>query len=151
MSQTPHIFASARQQLDQLALGQVSAADLLEEHIARSGIVNPVINAVVRTSLDAARERARELDRLLKAGIPAGPLHGLPICIKDIIDGVYSAESQARQGKAEALDEKQLAKRIKETEKAMMDAARDLRFEDAARLRDSLRELKQRLFGEEDV
>jgi excinuclease ABC subunit B len=33
----------------------------------------------------------------------------------------------------------------------MMDAARDLRFEDAARLRDSLRELKQRLFGEEDV
>ena len=86
MSQTPHIFASARQQLDQLALGQVSAADLLEEHIARSGIVNPVINAVVRTSLDAARERARELDRLLKAGIPAGPLHGLPITIKDTFD-----------------------------------------------------------------
>ncbi len=69
--------------------------------------------------------------------------------IKDIIDGVYSAESQARKAKDEVLDEKQLARRIKETEKAMMDAARDLRFEDAARLRDTLRELKQRLFGDE--
>jgi len=73
-------------QLDQLALGQVSAADLLEEHIARSGVVNPAINAVVRTDLEGARTRAAELDRLLKAGIPAGPLHGLPITIKDTFD-----------------------------------------------------------------
>jgi amidase len=72
--------------LDQLALGQVSAAELLEEHIARSGVVNPAINAVVRTGLDAARLRAQELDRLLAAGIPAGPLHGLPITIKDTFD-----------------------------------------------------------------
>ncbi len=86
MMQAPHIFASAREQLDQLALGQVSAVDLLEEHIARSGVVNPVINAVVRTSLDAARARAVELDRLHKAGIPAGPLHGLPMTIKDTFD-----------------------------------------------------------------
>ena len=86
MTQAPHIFASARMQLDQLALGQVSAADLLEEHIARSGVVNPAINAVVRTDLEGARTRAAELDRLLKAGIPAGPLHGLPITIKDTFD-----------------------------------------------------------------
>ena len=37
MAQAPHIFTSARTQLDQLALGQVSAAELLEEHIERSG------------------------------------------------------------------------------------------------------------------
>ncbi len=86
MTQAPHIFSSARTQLDQLALGQVSAVDLLDEHIARSGVVNPVINAVVRTSLEAARERAAELDKLLKSGIPAGPLHGLPITIKDTFD-----------------------------------------------------------------
>ena len=86
MAQPPHIFSTARMQLDQLALGQVSAAELLEEHIARSGIVNPAINAVVRTDLETARVRAMELDRLLQSGIPAGPLHGLPITIKDTFD-----------------------------------------------------------------
>jgi amidase len=86
MAQAPHIFASARQQLDQLAHGHVSAVDLLEEHIARSGVVNPAINAVVRTDLEGARARARELDQLLKSGIPAGPLHGLPMTIKDTFD-----------------------------------------------------------------
>ena len=86
MAQAPHIFESARTQLDQLALGQVSAAELLEEHIERSGVVNPAINAVVRTSIEDARMRALELDRLLMSGIPAGPLHGLPITIKDTFD-----------------------------------------------------------------
>lgn len=86
MTQTPDIFLTARTQLDRLALGQVSAADLLEEHIARYQAVNPAVNAVVRTDLEAARARARELDRLLKSGIPAGPLHGLPMTIKDTFD-----------------------------------------------------------------
>lgn len=86
MTQAPNIFLTARTQVDRLALGQVSAADLLEEHVARYEAVNPAVNAVVRTDLEAARGRARELDRLLKSGIPAGPLHGLPITIKDTFD-----------------------------------------------------------------
>jgi amidase len=86
MTQAPHIFSSARAQLDQLALGQVSAVELLDEHVARSGVANPAINAVVRTNLEQAQERAMELDRLLRAGIPAGPLHGLPMTIKDTFD-----------------------------------------------------------------
>ena len=86
MTQAPNIFASARTQIDRLALRQVSAVDLLEEHIARHAAVNPAINAVVRTDLERARRRAEELDRLLASGIPAGPLHGLPITIKDTFD-----------------------------------------------------------------
>ena len=86
MTQAPHIFSSARTQLDQLALGQVSAADLLEEHIARSGVVNPAINAVVRTDIEGARTRAQELDGLLASGISARPLHGLPLPFKDTFD-----------------------------------------------------------------
>lgn len=86
MMQSPHIFLSAREQLDRLALRQVSAADLLEEHIARSDVVNPAINAVVRTDPERARARAAELDRMLRSGSPAGPLHGLPMTIKDTFD-----------------------------------------------------------------
>jgi amidase len=86
MTQAPNIFLSARTQLNRLALGQVSASELLEEHVTRYLATNPAVNAVVRTDLDTARARARELDRLLKAGIPAGPLHGLPMTIKDTFD-----------------------------------------------------------------
>ena len=86
MTQAPNIFLTARTQLDRLALGQVSAVDLLEEHVARYQVANPAVNAVVRTDLEAARTRARDLDQLLKSGAPAGPLHGLPMTIKDTFD-----------------------------------------------------------------
>ena len=86
MTQAPNIFLSARTQLNRLALRQVSAADLLEEHVARYQAANPAVNAVVRTDLETARARAGELDRMLKAGTAAGPLHGLPMTIKDTFD-----------------------------------------------------------------
>ncbi|HEY7798289.1 MAG TPA: hypothetical protein VIA80_05965, partial [Hyphomonadaceae bacterium] len=64
MAQAPDIFSSARGLLEMLSSGDVSAAELLEAHAARSEKVNPAINAVVRDDLTAARERARELDRM---------------------------------------------------------------------------------------
>ena len=71
--------------------------------------------------------------------------------IKDLIDGVYHEETGAPAPKAGKLhDPKQLARLIKDTEKQMLDAARDLRFEEAARLRDQLRQLRDQLFVDED-
>ena len=64
----------------------MSATELLEQAIARYLAVNPVVNAVIRTDLEAARRRARELDRLMESGISAGPLHGVPMTIKDTFD-----------------------------------------------------------------
>ena len=69
--------------------------------------------------------------------------------IKDIIDGVYHNDPKAKAA-PKLHDEKQLAKLIKTTEKDMMAAARDLRFEEAARLRDTLRSLKEQLFVDEE-
>ncbi|HVY90409.1 MAG TPA: amidase family protein [Hyphomonadaceae bacterium] len=86
MTPAPEIFESARELTAKLARGELSAADLLEAQIARHEAVDPVINAVVRTDLPAARARAKELDRQLKSEGPAGPLHGLPITIKDTFD-----------------------------------------------------------------
>jgi amidase len=79
-------FASARDLLETVSSGDISAVDLLETHVERYETVNPAINAVVRTDLPGARQRARELDRLAKAGHHVGPLHGLPITIKDTFD-----------------------------------------------------------------
>jgi amidase len=62
---------------------QVSAAEALEAHLARIAAHNPSLNAVV--SLDPARARrlARSADAALARGDAWGPLHGVPMTLKD--------------------------------------------------------------------
>jgi excinuclease ABC subunit B len=70
--------------------------------------------------------------------------------IKDLIDGVYdAAQMQVAQDEAryEAMSEKQIAREIKALEKKMLEHARNLEFEEAARVRDRLAELKKKVFG----
>jgi excinuclease ABC subunit B len=72
--------------------------------------------------------------------------------IKDLIDGVYDAsQMQAAQEEAryEAMSEKQIAREMKALEKKMVEHARNLEFEEAAKARDQLAELKKRVFGVE--
>lgn len=67
--------------------------------------------------------------------------------VKDMIEGVYSPDKTTNPINRPTLySEKQLAKLIKQTEKAMLKAARDLCFEEAAQLRDELKALKAQLF-----
>jgi len=72
--------------------------------------------------------------------------------VKDLIDGVYNHKSEKQvhakaAAQAAALSEKDAAKAIKRLEKQMFEHARALEFEQAARVRDQLAALKQRLFG----
>ena len=73
--------------------------------------------------------------------------------VKDLIDGVYGVEDAqaalaAQDGaRYEAMGEKQVAKEIKRLEKEMLEHARNLEFEKAARLRDQLAQLREQAFG----
>jgi len=74
--------------------------------------------------------------------------------VRDLIDGVYSEKSGKDDLKAateaaaiEALSERDLSKRIKLLEKQMLDHARNLEFEKAARVRDQLAHLREQAFG----
>ena len=73
--------------------------------------------------------------------------------IKDLIDGVYFEEAGRDEAKllaaakVEDLSEKDLAKRIGQLEKQMLEHARNLEFEQAARLRDQLGALREQAFG----
>src|SRR5437870_145041 len=70
--------------------------------------------------------------------------------IKDLIDGVYDAseaEVAEEEARYEAMSEKQLAREIKALEKKMLSHARNLEFEEAAKVRDQLSELKKKVFG----
>src|SRR6478609_7582378 len=74
--------------------------------------------------------------------------------IRDLIDGVYSEKASKEQEKQELqramvedMSEKDVSKRIKQLEKQMLEHARNLEFEKAARIRDQLAILKEQAFG----
>jgi len=106
----------------------------------------------MQTAIDETnRRRARQLAYNVAHGIQP---RGVSKRIKDIIDGVYDARGAQRELRAAqvgggyaALSEADLAKEIRRVEKEMLEHARNLEFEQAARLRDELRMLKDRLFG----
>jgi len=106
-----------------------------------------VTDSIRRALGETERRRARQLTYNERHRITP---KGVVKRIKDLIDGVYSAaEMQVAQEEAryEAMSEKQIAREIKALEKKMLAHARNLEFEEAARVRDQLAELKKRVFG----
>ena len=64
----------------------VSPVEVTEAHLARIARLNPTLNAFVTVMADQAREAARRAEAELAAGRWRGPLHGVPIGVKDIFD-----------------------------------------------------------------
>ncbi|KPK54888.1 MAG: hypothetical protein AMJ63_01650 [Myxococcales bacterium SG8_38_1] len=63
--------------------GELSSLELVEACIARIEALNPKLNAVVATDYERARERAHSADDARSKGRILGPLHGLPMTVKD--------------------------------------------------------------------
>jgi amidase len=64
----------------------VSARDLTDQLLARIDAVNPALNAVVELQRDTAVREADAADRAIARGEDVGPLHGVPMTIKDSFD-----------------------------------------------------------------
>ena len=78
---------------------EISSLALLDHYIARIERHDGAINAVVVRDFDRARERARAADAALAAGTSWGPLHGLPITVKESLRPARAAD-HARPGGA---------------------------------------------------
>ncbi|MFJ7158143.1 amidase [Streptomyces sp. NPDC101118] len=63
--------------------GEVSAVELVDDHLARIAEVNPQVNAVTQVMAGRAREDAVRLDRRRAAGEDVGPLAGVPFTVKE--------------------------------------------------------------------
>jgi fatty acid amide hydrolase len=63
--------------------GELSAQEVVEAHIRRIEEVDEVLNAVVIRTFDNARARAAEADGARRRGDALGPLHGVPVTIKE--------------------------------------------------------------------
>jgi Asp-tRNA(Asn)/Glu-tRNA(Gln) amidotransferase A subunit family amidase len=65
---------------------RLSPVELVDAHLERIAAVNPVLNAFVTVLADDARAAARDAERAVGDGSSVGPLHGLPIALKDLFD-----------------------------------------------------------------
>jgi aspartyl-tRNA(Asn)/glutamyl-tRNA(Gln) amidotransferase subunit A len=83
MSTEPRTIADVARALDE---GTVTAEAITERCLARIAERDSSINAFITVLAPQAREQAREVDRERAAGHSRGPLHGVPVSLKDIID-----------------------------------------------------------------
>ncbi len=83
---TDIVFSSARHLARTIRRGRIGSLELLDRYLARVERFNPALNAVIETDIPAARERARAADRALARGETWGPLHGVPITVKESFD-----------------------------------------------------------------
>jgi len=64
--------------------GERSPVAVVDAFLDRIERVNPEINAYVTVCSESAREAAREAERAVERGDDIGPLHGVPVAIKDL-------------------------------------------------------------------
>ncbi|MBA3027860.1 MAG: amidase [Desulfobacteraceae bacterium] len=81
-------FQSASRLLEFIREKRVSSVELIELYFERYKRLNPKINAIVTMDFERALRRAKKADEDLAKGKSWGPLHGLPVTIKDSIEVV---------------------------------------------------------------
>jgi aspartyl-tRNA(Asn)/glutamyl-tRNA(Gln) amidotransferase subunit A len=80
---------------------EITSVEVTEECLRRIAADNPRLNAFIAVTAEDAMREARDADRELAAGTDRGPLHGVPISIKDLLDmrGLpTTAASRVRDG-----------------------------------------------------
>ena len=75
---------SAVELRDLIANKKASPVEVLDAHLAEIAVQNPKFNAIVTLVEDQARTAAKAAADAVKNGAPLGPLHGLPVVIKDV-------------------------------------------------------------------
>lgn len=77
---------SATEAARKIRQGLLSSVDLVKACLARIEATDPQLKAWAFLNPDHALAQAAELDAIRRAGFPIGPLHGVPVGLKDIID-----------------------------------------------------------------
>ena len=95
------IFRSATAIAGMIRDKQVSCEEVVKAHLDRIDEVNPTVNSVVVVMADAALSEARGLDEKLSKGTVVGPLHGVPITIKDAIETAGVVTTGGTKGRAD--------------------------------------------------
>jgi len=96
---------------------EVSSTELVTAHIQQIKRINPAINAVTELLSESALQAAQAADKHLAKGEPCGPLHGVPVSIKDSIDVAgtkCTAGTLGRKNAPPAQEDATLVKRLRD-------------------------------------
>ena len=85
MAATDPALWTTTEQAAAIRAGELGSVELLDAQLARVARLDPQVNAVCTLAVDVARERASAADEATANGRSWGPLHGLPVTIKDAI------------------------------------------------------------------
>ena len=78
-------YATALELGKLIASKEISPVELVDDTLARQETLEPSLNAFANTTPDIAREAAKACEKAVLAGEAVGPLHGLPISVKDLV------------------------------------------------------------------
>ena len=99
----------------QLRTGKLSPVELTRVCLARIEKLNPVVNAFITVTADLALQQAREAEAEIQRGQWRGPLHGIPIALKDLIDmaGTHTTAASAVFKDRVANEDAELVRRLR--------------------------------------
>jgi amidase len=93
-------YCSVAELAERIGAGELSSEELVAACIERINEVNPRLNAVVHLVEEEAMAAAREADLAFARGETRGPLHGVPMCIKDSFDTAGVISTAGTTGRA---------------------------------------------------
>jgi amidase len=79
-------FRTAKQLASAVRKKKIGCVELLDLYLKRVEAHNPALNAIIATDIPGARKAAKAADKAVKAGKKLGPLHGVPMTIKESFD-----------------------------------------------------------------
>ena len=97
MSADGLIFLSLHELAGRIESREVSPREVVDAHLRQIEALNPELNAFITVCADEAREDAAKAESEIQSGRYRGPLHGVPVGIKDIIDtaGVLTTQGSS--------------------------------------------------------
>src|SRR5258708_17741061 len=79
-------FKTAKQLAAAIRKKKIGCLELLDLYVKRVEVHNPALNAIIASDIPGARKRAKAADKAVGAGKKLGPLHGVPMTIKESFD-----------------------------------------------------------------
>ena len=79
-------FQTAKQLAAAIRKKKIGCLELLDLYLERIAAHNPELNAIIAMDIEGARKHAKAADRAVKAGKKLGPLHGVPMTLKESYD-----------------------------------------------------------------
>lgn len=99
------IYTSAKALAQAIRNKEVSSEEVVKAYLERIEEVNPKLNAVVQLTAESALDQAHEADAALARGEIKGPLHGVPVTIKDNIETAGVVSTAGTKGRSSFVPE----------------------------------------------